>query len=116
MMVYYEIFARIDKRLFVELKKLKAKYNMKWSDLFLHLCSTNQQPTQMVTNYKQLFGTKKEYYFTVRINETAYRKFSIFAAVFKNNAQTLDYLLNSEIDKDDSEEGDFTSRFKMDIV
>lgn len=115
-MVYYEIFARIDKRLLVELKKLKAKYNMKWSDLFLHLCNTNQQPTQMVTNYKQLYGTKKEYSFTIRISETAFRKFNIFAAVFKNNPQALDYLISSEINKDDFEEGDFTTKFKMDIV
>lgn len=115
-MVLYKIFARIDNKLYTKLKKLKANYSMKWTDLFFHLCSTIPQSNLMIQNYAPFYGVNEDHNFTIQVEAKTYRIFLIFAATFKNNAHAIDYLVNHETNKDDFEEGDFTKKFRMDLV
>ena len=74
---------------------------MEWDDLFRHLAFAIPRPTTMQKDYKKTFEKDDEikHVLNATLEESTFKQFSFFSAVFKDQADTIDYLVDFEKNK-----------------
>lgn len=88
----------INEKLLLELKKIKAAYQMPWNGLLLQLVRINKSPDKLIRRYKRKFEDPKlaKINFEPRCTSTTLIEFLKWCAPFSNQGDALDYLISEE--------------------
>lgn len=97
-MALRKIYSKLSEKNYIELKDLKIKTHLTWSQLFNYLCDTIARPEEIQTDCREE-KSKKTKILSIRISNDAWIKFSTFSVVFKKNNHAIDYLVREEKNK-----------------